>query len=347
VIARARSAEYARAATAAAPEAPQVADRWHLRLNARQMVERWRTGAHARLRSQPAVPDAAVDAPRRAGAFPRTRADTAARAERRARRRAVYEEVPRRHHAGEPLLAISRALGRARGTVRRYASAEALPERATHPLHASILDPVLAHLAARQAGGCENAMTLWREIRAMGYGGTARQVHRWLQARRTVPAPSTPRAYRGRGSAPAPEAASAGVRPPPKQLAWVLLQPPTARSPAAVATAARVAQDDEAARVIPLVQRFAALGRDRAAEARAARDAYETWLDDALRCGGRVLASFAAGLQQDGAAVRAALTTPWSNAQAEGHITTRKLLKRPMYGRANFDLLRRRVWLAT
>jgi transposase len=45
-------------------------------------------------------------------------------------------------------------------------------------------------------------------------------------------------------------------------------------------------------------------------------------------------------------AVRAALTTPWSNGQTEGQITKLKLLKRQMYGRANFDLLRRRVLLA-
>jgi transposase len=56
--------------------------------------------------------------------------------------------------------------------------------------------------------------------------------------------------------------------------------------------------------------------------------------------------TFAAGLVADGAAVRAALTTPWSNAQAEGQITKLKLIKRLMYGRAGFELLRRRVLLA-
>ena len=49
----------------------------------------------------------------------------------------------------------------------------------------------------------------------------------------------------------------------------------------------------------------------------------------------------------DGAAVRAALTTPWSNAQAEGQIIKLKLTKQLMYGRVGFDLLRRRVLLAT
>ena len=56
VLTRDRSTEYARAAAAGAPKARQVADRWHLLLNARQMVESWLTGVHARLRALPCAP---------------------------------------------------------------------------------------------------------------------------------------------------------------------------------------------------------------------------------------------------------------------------------------------------
>lgn len=73
---------------------------------------------------------------------------------------------------------------------------------------------------------------------------------------------------------------------------------------------------------------------------------FEAWLSQAQTCGVRAVETFAAGLEQDGAAVRAALSMPWSNAQAEGQITKLKLLKRQMYGRASFELLRRRVLLA-
>src|SRR5215212_7183030 len=99
--------------------------------------------------------------------------------------------------------------------------------------------------------------------------------------------------------------------PSPSQLAWLLVQPPSALS-----------------------------GPD------AALVALDTWLADARTCGVRALETFAAGLEQDGAAIRAALTTPWSSGQAEGQITRLKLIKRQMYGRASFDLLRRRVLLA-
>lgn len=59
------------------------------------------------------------------------------------------------------------------------------------------------------------------------------------------------------------------------------------------------------------------------------------------------MSSFAAGIGQDCAAVRAALTEPWSNGQTEGQNTKLKLVKRQMYGRANRDLLRARLVGAT
>jgi transposase len=68
-------------------------------------------------------------------------------------------------------------------------------------------------------------------------------------------------------------------------------------------------------------------------------------LADAKSCKVRALATFAGGLDQDSAAVRAALTPSWSNAQAEGQITKLKLIKRAMYGRGKLDLLRKRILL--
>ena len=56
----------------------------------------------------------------------------------------------------------------------------------------------------------------------------------------------------------------------------------------------------------------------------------------------RELSGFAEGLKQDEAAVKAALSSEWSNGQVEGRINRLKLLKRQMDGRARFDLLRRR-----
>jgi transposase len=352
VVARDRSTEYARGIGLGAPGATQVADRWHVLVNLRQAVERWLAGAQARLRRLPPGPGTPADTQpaRRTKPFARTRAERAARIGRRERWIALYQEVRRRHAAGEALQAISRAMNLAVRTVRKYASAESFPVPEGRPLRRSILDPYLAHLQARLAEGCENALALWRELRAAGFPGTAKQVQRWVAEHRTAPAPSTPHQWRTKASAHAPMSAPQDgppALPSPPQLAWLLVQPPSAPDAALVA---RVEQDPAAAHVAGLARRLTALvrgcGVNPKVDPEAARVALDTWLADARRSGVRALETFAAGLEQDGAAIRAALTTPWSSGQAEGQITRLKLIKRQMYGRASFDLLRRRVLLA-
>ena len=70
---------------------------------------------------------------------------------------------------------------------------------------------------------------------------------------------------------------------------------------------------------------------------------FDAWLTRATTSGITELDRFARGLTDDRAAVEAGLSLEWSNGQTEGQVNKLKLLKRQMYGRANFDLLRRRV----
>ena len=72
-------------------------------------------------------------------------------------------------------------------------------------------------------------------------------------------------------------------------------------------------------------------------------DPLDGWLARVKAQAPRELKSFAVGLRRDYQAVRAGLSGPESNAQVEGQITRLKLLKRQMYGKAHFDLLRLRV----
>ena len=69
----------------------------------------------------------------------------------------------------------------------------------------------------------------------------------------------------------------------------------------------------------------------------------DNWLERAEASGPAALRSFAGGIRRDYAAVKAALTLPFSNGPVEGQINRLKFLKRQMYGRAKFDLLRKRV----
>jgi transposase len=91
------------------------------------------------------------------------------------------------------------------------------------------------------------------------------------------------------------------------------------------------------ARAYDLAQAFAEMARERTGQA------FEAWLTSVAASGIAELQRFAGGLVDDRAAVEAGLSLAWSNGQTEGQINKLKLLKRQMYGRANFDLLRRRV----
>lgn len=246
--ARDRSTEYRRAITTGAPNAVQVADRWHLLYNVRQMVERWTEGAHARLRQlfmqshpHPAHPhpEKEKEKPSRIKAFRRTRADEAVAADSRTRRMIRYDDVRRRHLEGETPMAISRATGLSPTTVRKFAYAEAFPERAVQAPGISIIDPYPSMLQARLAQGCENGLQLWRECRALGRIGSVGQIHRRLQDHRTAPAKHAPL----RSDAAPPQrhrSRQPSSLPSPKQLAWLIVKAPETRSAeeAAIASAA-------------------------------------------------------------------------------------------------------------
>ena len=72
-------------------------------------------------------------------------------------------------------------------------------------------------------------------------------------------------------------------------------------------------------------------------------DGFDHWLAQARSCAVTELRRFAAGLEADLSAVRAAFSSPWSSGRVEGQINRLKYLKRQMYGRAKHDLLRIRV----
>ena len=83
-----------------------------------------------------------------------------------------------------------------------------------------------------------------------------------------------------------------------------------------------------------LVERFQTMIRTKVAAE------LDGWIEQARTS---LIAPLARGVAKDGAAIRAAITEPWSNGQTEGQITRLKLIKRQMYGRANLDLLEARL----
>ncbi len=343
IVSRDRSGVYADGARRGAPEAIQVADRWHLLKNVgdalEQVLGRQRDALRAALAPAPADapnpegtglgaatppgPSAATSEPLSATPPRVPPAD--------ARRARLDKEVHDLRGQGLSLSAIGRQVGLTRVTVRKYLRAANCPVRSARRTQLPALGQHEAYLRERWAAGCDNAAVLWRELRARGFPGSAGTVRRSLGAWRTAPR-RVGRQRRGSTGPPAP-------RPPaPKQVRWWLLLPPERR------TARQQAYLDRLLVGSPPLQAAAELARDFGRLLRA-RDpaALEPWLVRAEASELPESAACATRLRQDGAAVTAALTLPWSNGQTEGQVTRLKLLKRQTYGRAKVDLLRRRV----
>ena len=340
IITRDRSTEYARGVTAGAPQAQQIADRWHLLVNLREALERMLTRLHAELRRLPpaaygaVTPAVAVERRTRHPLRPASAQDQQMRSATRDQRRLRYEAVQALVADGVSQLQIAQRLGMSRHTVRRYAQAPQFPERAARARQRRMLDPYLPVLEAEWAAGCRNASALWRTIQQHGYPGVRKQIARWVQQRRTEPAATTGRNPASILERPRTDGPSL---PGARQLVWLLLRDVTTLDADDQALLAQIQQHPRVAAAGVLVEQFQTMVRERTATA------LDAWLTACEQSGISDLKTFAGGLRRDYAEVAAAFQQPWSNGQTEGQVNRLKLIKRSMYGRGNFDLLRKRV----
>lgn len=332
ILARDRSPDYARAATAGAPQAIQVADRWHLLKNLndalQQVLEKYAT----RLRQwavngeTPALIQA-TDVPKRPATWPEQQQSTLRRVVRLER----YQQVHQLHQQGWQQIAIARHLSLSTKTVRRFWATDVFPERRSRHF-TSRLDPYKPQLLQRWNQGCHNAARLAREIRLQGYPGGDTQVRDYVarlrQAQTAQPHPSAALLPTALVSTPLT----------PRRAAYLLLRPADEADTAHRAFLNQFfALFPELQASVEQFQAFAVMVRERQSAA------FDDWLQHALHSDCASLKKFARGIQQDEMAVRAALSMTWSNGQSEGQINRLKFIKRQMYGRAKFDLLRLRV----
>lgn len=314
VICRDRAGGYADGAARGAPGALQVADRWHLWHN---LCEHTRKTAarHCGCLQEPAPEDPAA----RAAAAGQQRAADDALARDVAER---YEKVRALHAQGHGIMPITRHTGLPRETVRRYLRADSAEELLALIRHGppTPLDPYKPHLGQRWAEGCRNATVLHAEIRGHGYRGGYQSVAAYLRPfRRAAALPP---------AAPAPPAARDIAR-------WILTDPGHLHDDDqhALARARRQCPhlDALARHVTGFAIILTGLHGDR----------LDTWLQAVEADDQPDLHSFARGIRRDYKAVRNGLTLPWSSGPVEGNNCKIKHLKRLMYGRANFDLLRK------
>lgn len=335
IVARDRSTEYARAITEGAPDALQVADRWHLLHNLRQVLVRHLTSVRGRLKALPGAKNLPADGPR---SRRRSQAEQAVSSAARNRHLARYTEVRRLHaEDGLNILQIARALRISRTTVRKYLAADAFPERGRHSVPPSILAPYQEYLNARWVEGARSAIGLWREIQTLGYPGSSRPVSIWAQGRRTEPHRCTPKKYLTARADPQDVPPRRGRLPSTRRLAWLLVRDPEALGDAETIVLAHIRQDAEVVMLHDLARSYTRMVREKRPTD------LDGWLEASSVSGISAVATFGEGLRRDYSAVRAALAEPWSSGQAEGQINRLKMLKRQMYGRAGFELLRKRV----
>jgi transposase len=328
IVTRDRSGEYARGITVGAPQAQQIADRWHLLVNLREAVirllERLRPGL--KLGSVPDSGGISGLRPRRA-----TPGESAAADLRRARRVELHEKVHRLQRSGLAVRKIARQLQISPTTVYRYLSMSQYPERVRLKSRPSILDPFLPFLQQRWQAGERNASALWREIRIQGYPGTRKPVARWMHERREPSASPPPMIVRP------PEPADHTPLPAARQLVWLFIKHTDQLNEEDQTLRDNLLTHATLLKTRQLIQEFQQILSNRNA------DALDPWLETCEKAGIPELANFAAGLRQEHSAVLAAASFAWSNGQTEGQVNRLKLLKRQMYGRANLDLLRLRI----
>ena len=332
IVARDRAGAYADGVRQGAPAAVQVADRWHLLRNLGDAVQGLadkhsaaasRATQHVRTFLQASTATILLPSATPVAPTP-TRAERASMAS-HDRRQSRYEEAARLRAAGASIKRIATELGTERTTVRRWLRLGHAPSW-KQPSSGSMLDPFVGALTRRWNEGCRNAAQLWRELIALGFRGRPSTVRHWVGKRRRAadhdglaaallpPAWPVPRGYR---------------------LARLLMSDTATLKAEDDLFRTRLLEDEPAlGTAIAWAQRLNALLRRKVTG-----DLGEilTAAEDTL------LARFAAGLRRDFAAISAALELPWTTSPVEGQISRLKMLKRTMYGRADFDLLRARV----
>ena len=219
---------------------------------------------------------------------------------------------------------ITALLGADRKTVRRWLRLGHAPLW-QKPRRGGMLDAHAAFLNRRWAEGCRNAAQLWRELAKAGFTGRPATVRAWATRRRKAE-PQTATGATG--------AHAVSWQPPSGRQVARLLMADTDGLPASERAFVSRLLAETPTLAVAVAKRLNRLLR------RASEENLDQVLDAAAST---PLAGFAAGLRRDLEAVQTALDTPWTTSPAEGQINRIKTIKRSMYGRAGFQLLRARV----
>ncbi len=340
IISRDRAGCYAVGSKAGAPQAVQVADRFHLLKNLLDGFERFLSRRHQVIAEvfqkvfpltkgspQESLPNTnPLPGAAKLLAIEQQAARTAAREEH-------FRTVKELHQGGVPILGIARRLKMSRNTVKKFLSVGSALQRQPNCQRFSPIHQFLPYLQKRWTeDGERSSRALWKEIKAQGYPGAEVTLRHFLQKWREAEDTEIRMQSVIRSSAP-------GRAPSTRQIKWLLfgsrVKPLKKWEQILLEDLCREVPELELCR--NLVKEFHQLMTDRQPEG------FQRWLGKARASGIGELIWFANGVEQDRAPVEEAFESEWSQGQTEGQVNRLKFLKRQMYGRANFDLLRARV----
>lgn len=329
VVSRDRCGLYAQASREGAPQARQVADRFHLVQNLRAAIkEQMSLCGHANVR--PILSEDAIAST--------TAQHRRARLAHRQSRQEIFEMLHALRQQGLTYSEIARRTGFERRSVTNWLTSSAPRDRNRAALNPTSPLYFEAFLAECWKDGNRLGRHLFHDLKNRGYTGSRSNLERLLQVWR--------QAENVRSEVTLPELkVSEPVRDPDTghvisadAVAALCIKPRGLLTNRQARRVDALKQGSEAFRVMRgLAMRFSGILRSRNP------DALDKWIDDAIETELTAIMRFASVLRRDIDAVKNAIALPWSNGQAEGQINRLKTLKRAMYGRAGPELMRARM----
>ncbi len=346
IISRDRGGAFAEGARLGAPRALQIADRWHLLSNLSDAMQGFFLTKEPLLKALTKQPQAETPsegkqpepAPWHTGMTKRTEEKSQRLHQQRVE---LYHQIHDLAAKKVDVANMARQLKVSRQTIYTYLRMQQPPERTRiNQGGRRLIDPYKDYLISRWNEGCRSAQQMYREIKEQGYTDSSTAVGRFVGPLREK--------YGKARSFKAVESEAATVvsleevkkkRPPTaRQVAlWIALKKEKRLEWQQNYLTQLCEKDPQIAQTYELIQEFTTMLREREGKH------LDEWLDRVEKEGVPELQSFAAGLKKDYDAVKAGLTLEWSNGQTEGQVHRLKLLKRQMYGRGSFKLLRKRV----
>jgi transposase len=343
VISRDRGGPYAEGAKLGAPDAQQVADRWHLLANLSETMKGFFLNKKARLDALVQRPSESLSHEEASQLTP-WYAGTALSKRQEEKSVRLHQERIERYSQIHDLQAkkvdpanIARQVGISRQSVYAYLKMTEPPARTRiHRQYKPLIDPYKEYLIKRWNDGFRNAQQVYREIKEKGYTGSDQPIARFFAQFREK---KERRKFKQVDPSNATPVKAALKRPPTAcQMAhWITFKEEQRLAWQQQYLTQLCEADQEIAQTYELIQEFTTVLRERKGER------FDAWLEKVEQQGVCELRSFAQSLKKDYEAVKAGLTLVWSQGPVEGHVHRLKLLKRQAYGRASFQTLRKRV----